>query len=386
MLVNRGPAWRSGLTCTLRLICDCSRIARSYPTSSSSLAEERTPPLPPGVHCSLRSLRLTLRSRCLPHSLADEKHVCSLDRPGQRRASLAHHGGRAIPDARNLFVIAWRIADDRPRIPIALNQAGAASFRGVTSPFAPELWHAVDGFDFTDITYHRAVTPRSSGSLSTGPRYATRSGRTPLMSSTAALDHARMSSDVGAVLLTGNGPSPKDGGWAFCSGGDQRIRGRAGYQYDGRASAAGDDRRPGTAAHPRGAAADPFHAEGGDRAGQRLGGRRWAQPACGLRPVAWPVPSMPGSSRPTPMSARSTAGFGSAYLARQVGQKFAREIFFLGETYSAEDAYRMGMVNRVVPHADLETRRLGVGRRSFAARARLRSGCSSSPSMQSMTA
>jgi naphthoate synthase len=48
-------------------------------------------------------------------------------------------------------------------------------------------------------------------------------------------------------------------------------------------------------------------------------------------------------------------GFGSAYLARQVGQKVAREIFFLGETYSAEDAYRMGMVNRVVPHADLET-------------------------------
>jgi naphthoate synthase len=47
-------------------------------------------------------------------------------------------------------------------------------------------------------------------------------------------------------------------------------------------------------------------------------------------------------------------GFGSAYLARQVGQKFAREIFFLGDTYSAQDAYRMGMVNAVVPHADLE--------------------------------
>ena len=47
-------------------------------------------------------------------------------------------------------------------------------------------------------------------------------------------------------------------------------------------------------------------------------------------------------------------GFGSAYLARQVGQKFAREIFFLGDEYSAEDAHRMGMVNAVVPHADLE--------------------------------
>ena len=64
---------------------------------------------------------------------------------------------------------------------------------------------------------------------------------------------------------------------------------------------------------------------------------------------------MPGSSRPTPTSARFDGGFGSAYLARQVGQKFAREIFFLGETYAAEDAYRMGMVNRVVPHAELET-------------------------------
>mgnify|MGYP003694315095 CR=1 FL=1 len=70
---------------------------------------------------------------------------------------------------------------------------------------------------------------------------------------------------------------------------------------------------------------------------------------------AWPAPSTPASSRPTPTSARFDGGFGSAYLARQVGQKFAREIFFLGETYSAEDAYRMGMVNRVVPHAELET-------------------------------
>ncbi len=47
-------------------------------------------------------------------------------------------------------------------------------------------------------------------------------------------------------------------------------------------------------------------------------------------------------------------GFGSAYLARQVGQKFAREIFFLAHTYSAEEAHRMGAVNAVVPHADLE--------------------------------
>ena len=95
-----------------------------------------------------------------------------------------------------------------------------------------------------------------------------------------ALDHARMSTDVGCVLLTGNGPSPKDGGWAFCSGGDQRIRGKDGYQY-----AEGDDRRhdrPGArraAAHPRGAAADPLHAQGRDLRRARAG-RPAAGTAC----------------------------------------------------------------------------------------------------------
>src|SRR3712207_8742591 len=59
-------------------------------------------------------------------------------------------------------------------------------------------------------------------------------------------------------------------------------------------------------------------------------------------------------------------GFGSAYLARQVGQKFAREVFFLGDEYSAEDAHRMGMVNRVVPHAELEATALDWGRRIVA--------------------
>jgi naphthoate synthase len=56
-------------------------------------------------------------------------------------------------------------------------------------------------------------------------------------------------------------------------------------------------------------------------------------------------------------------GFGSAYLARQVGQKFAREIFFLGDEYTAEDGMRMGMVNRVVDHVDLEREALEWGRK-----------------------
>ena len=68
-------------------------------------------------------------------------------------------------------------------------------------------------------------------------------------------------------------------------------------------------------------------------------------------------------------------GFGSAYLARQVGQKFAREIFFLGDEYSAEDAHRMGMVNKVVPHADARGRGAGVGPQDQRQVARPRSGC-----------
>ena len=101
------------------------------------------------------------------------------------------------------------------------------------------------------------------------------------------LDHARMTSDVGVVLLTGNGPSPKDGGWAFCSGGDQRIRGRSGYQYAaGETAETVDPAQRGPAAHPRGAAADPVHAEGRHLPGQRLGRRRRAQPARGVRPDA----------------------------------------------------------------------------------------------------
>jgi naphthoate synthase len=102
----------------------------------------------------------------------------------------------------------------------------------------------VEGFDFTDITYHRAV--RATGAVRIAfDRPEVRNAFRPhtVDELYRALDHARMTPDVGCVLLTGNGPSPKDGGWAFCSGGDQRIRGRSGYQY---ASA-----RPPTRSTPR---------------------------------------------------------------------------------------------------------------------------------------
>jgi naphthoate synthase len=170
----------------------------------------------------------------------------------------------------------------------------------------------------------------------------------------AALDHARISSDVGAVLLTGNGPSPKDGGWAFCSGGDQRIRGRVGYQYDSSAPAHSGDA----------AALGRLHILEVQRLirfmpkivialvnGWAAGGGHSLHVVCDLSLAS----AEHARFKQTDADVGSfDGGFGSAYLARQVGQKVAREIFFLGETYSAADAYRMGMVNRVVPHEDLE--------------------------------
>jgi naphthoate synthase len=221
----------------------------------------------------------------------------------------------------------------------------------VTSPFAPELWHAVDGFDFTDITYHRANDAPVVRVAFDRPEVRNAFRPHTVDELYAALDHARMSSDVGAVLLTGNGPSPKDGGWAFCSGGDQRIRGRAGYQYD-------------SAAEGDAAALGRLHILEVQRLirfmpkvvialvnGWAAGGGHSLHVVCDLSLAS----SEHAHFKQTDADVGSfDGGFGSAYLARQVGQKVAREIFFLGETYSAEDAYRMGMVNRVVPHAELE--------------------------------
>jgi naphthoate synthase len=168
------------------------------------------------------------------------------------------------------------------------------------------------------------------------------------------LDHARMTSDVGCVLLTGNGPSPRDGGWAFCSGGDQRIRGRDGYRY-----AAGD-----TAETVDPGRAGRLHILEVQRLirfmpkiviavvpGWAAGGGHSLHVVCDLTLAS----AEHGRFKQTDADVGSfDAGYGSAYLARMVGQKFAREIFFLGREYSAEEMHRMGAVNAVVPHADLE--------------------------------
>ena len=225
----------------------------------------------------------------------------------------------------------------------------------MTNPWQPELWEPVDGFEFTDITYHRAKQVPAVWIAFNRPEVRNAFRPQTVDELYTALDHARMSSDVGCVLLTGNGPSAKDGGWAFCSGGDQRIRGRAGYQYaDGEESETVDVAKLGR-----------LHILEVQRLirfmpkvviamvnGWAAGGGHSLHVVCDLTIAS----AEHAQFKQTDADVGSfDAGFGSAYLARQVGQKVAREIFFLGQTYDAQRAYEMGTVNKVVPHAELET-------------------------------
>lgn len=227
------------------------------------------------------------------------------------------------------------------------------------APFDPSRWQAVDGFDFTDITYHRHIAdgkPQGTVRIAFNRPEVRNAFRPHTVDEIyQALDHARMTPDVGCVLLTGNGPSPKDGGWAFCSGGDQRIRGKSGYQY-----AEGE-----TVDTVNQANAGRLHILEVQRLirfmpkvvvavvpGWAAGGGHSLHVVCDLTIASQEHARFKQTDADV---ASFDGGYGSAYLARQVGQKFAREIFFRGHEYTAEDAHRMGMVNAVVPHADLET-------------------------------
>jgi len=224
----------------------------------------------------------------------------------------------------------------------------------VSELFDPSRWHEVEGFDFTDITYHRAIEHGTVRVAFNRPEVRNAFRPATVDELYRALDHARMSSDVGCVLLTGNGPSPRDGGWAFCSGGDQRIRGRDGYRYaEGDTSATIDPARIGR-----------LHILEVQRLirfmpkvvicvvpGWAAGGGHSLHVVCDLTIAS----REHGRFKQTDTDVASfDGGFGSAYLARQVGQKRAREVFFLGLEYSAEQARDLGMVNLVVPHAELE--------------------------------
>ncbi|MFZ4720407.1 MAG: 1,4-dihydroxy-2-naphthoyl-CoA synthase [Ilumatobacteraceae bacterium] len=224
----------------------------------------------------------------------------------------------------------------------------------VSEIFDPAAWREVPGFRFDDITYHRALEHGTVRIAFNRPEVRNAFRPKTVDELYTALDHARQSTDVGVVLLTGNGPSPKDGGWAFCSGGDQRIRGKDGYKY-----AEGDDREtiePGRAGR--------LHILEVQRLirfmpkvviclvnGWAAGGGHSLHVVSDLTLAS----REHGKFKQTDADVASfDGGFGSAYLARQVGQKFAREIFFLGRTYSADDMRSMGAVNAVYPHADLE--------------------------------
>jgi naphthoate synthase len=233
----------------------------------------------------------------------------------------------------------------------------------VSDLFDADAWTPVPGFDLHDITYHRSVEHGTVRVAFDRPEVRNAFRPSTVDELYRVLDHARQSSDVGCVLLTGNGPSPRDGGWAFCSGGDQRIRGRDGYRYaDGEDAETIDPGRTGR-----------LHILEVQRLirvmpkivicvvpGWAAGGGHSLHVVCDLTIAS----REHGRFKQTDTDVASfDGGFGSAYLARQVGQKFAREIFFLGDEYDAEAAHRMGMVNAVVPHAELEATAIEWGRR-----------------------
>ena len=141
--------------------------------------------------------------------------------------------------------------------------------------------------------------------------------------------------NIGVVLLSAEGPSSKDGVYSFCSGGDQKARGHQGYVGE-----------------------DGYHrlnilevqrlirfmpkAVIAVVPGWAVGGGHSLHVVCDL-------------TLASKENAIFNGGYGSAYLAKMVGQKRAREIFFLGRNYSAQEAYDMGMVNAVIPHEALES-------------------------------
>jgi len=261
----------------------------------------------------------------------------------------------------------------------------------VSELFEPSTWRPVPGFELADVTYHRALDQGTVRVAINRPEVRNAFRPRTVDELYMVLDHARQWPDVGCVLLTGNGPSTKDGGWAFSSGGDQRVRGRAGYEYrepkdepegDRVSFSTPEGEQPARTGEPDGRGRVESIASGGAMArserarvgrlhilevqrmirfmpkvviavvpGWAAGGGHSLHVVCDLTLAS----AEHARFRQTDADVASfDGGFGSAYLARQIGQKRAREVFFLGRTYDAEEAMRMGMVNAVVRHADLE--------------------------------
>lgn len=213
-----------------------------------------------------------------------------------------------------------------------------------------EHWTPIDTVEFTDITYHRSTSQDTVRIAIDRPAVRNAFRPQTVDELYSALDHARKQPDVGCVLLTGNGPSPEDGGWAFSSGGDQSVRGGSGYEYEGEQNETKTGRlhilevqrlirfmpKPVIAVVP----------------GWAVGGGHSLHVVCDMTIASKEEAKF---LQTDPDVASYDAGFGSAYLARQIGQKRARELFFLGKTYDAEEAVEMGMANAAVKHTELES-------------------------------
>ncbi|TAM68169.1 MAG: 1,4-dihydroxy-2-naphthoyl-CoA synthase [Microbacteriaceae bacterium] len=243
----------------------------------------------------------------------------------------------------------------------------------VSEIFDVTQWAHVPGFgQLTDVTYHHSVDGRIARVAFDRPEVRNAFRPHTVDELYAALEDARTNPRIGVVLLTGNGPSPKDGGWAFCSGGDQRIRGRDGYQYE---SSPTEERAPASVSKPASPPSPPMlpktHSTGRLHIlevqrlvrfmpkvviavvpGWAAGGGHSLHVVCDLTIAS----REHGRFKQTDADVGSfDAGYGSAYFARQIGQKAAREVFFLAREYSAQRAYELGAVNAVVPHAQLES-------------------------------
>ncbi len=229
----------------------------------------------------------------------------------------------------------------------------------VSDIFSPEDWLELPQFSFEDITIHKAKHQGTIRIAINRPEVRNAFRPKTVDELYQALEFARISADVGVVILTGNGPSPKDGGWAFSSGGDQRIRGKDGYKYEGdEINGTGENNKVNLARLGR------LHILEVQRLirfmpkivmavvpGHAVGGGHSLHVVCDLTLAS----KEHASFRQTdPDVASFDSGYGSAYLARMVGQKRAREIFFLGKSYTADEAVHMGMANLSVPHAQLE--------------------------------
>ena len=217
----------------------------------------------------------------------------------------------------------------------------------VSELFDASIWTEVKDFtDLSDVTYHKHVSLGIARVAFNRPEVRNAFRPQTVDELVRVLQDVQADTKVGVVLLTGNGPSEKDGGWAFSSGGDQKVRGQAGYEY-------GEDGKTGR-----------LHILEVQRlirfmpkvvialvSGWAAGGGHSLNVVCDLSIAS----REHARFKQTDAAVGSfDAGYGSAYLAKQVGQKFAREIFFLGQEYSAQRAYEMGVVNKVVDHKDLE--------------------------------